>query len=292
LGAVAKDVAAGKAPGGGLEVVVVGSDDAVWRNTQAGTQWVGWKRVGGAAVRVDLAATADALALYTIGSSGELQRATLGSDGQWSGLESLALPAEASEPGTTEPAGPPAGPGTPGTTEPTEPAEPAEPGTTQPVEAAALDSAFGGQAAFQIPSLDVSVGRQLTLGLRFTPDRSQVVITSFAPIKTDSFSTPFGSTNSTVTLVGGGSGTYDASTGRIDIPVTLHFDQSISVPLIEADVDSSLVLSTAAAGGVALDPQSGQLALAADGTFTGSGVNPLAGSAIHLVIAGQISPAP
>ena len=91
-----------------------------------------------------------------------------------------------------------------------------------------------------------------------------------------------------MTLIGGGTGSFDAQSGRIEIPVTLHFDQSLNVPFVSADVDSSLALSTDGSGGMPLDRSSGTIALGASGTLTGSGLNPLAGADVVVVISGTI----
>jgi hypothetical protein len=212
----------------------------------------GWQRLGGDAVRVALAGNANVLQLFAAAADGKLSAASLDAQGRWTELAPLEL------------------------------AEPSAP----------LASTFEGEVRVEIPSLDVSVTRALAFEVRFSADRSALEITRFDPIVTDPFDTPFGSNVSTVTWVGGGSGSFDPGTGRVELPVTLHFDQSLSIPFVNTDVDAKLPLSTAAQGGAAFDAQTGQLTLAASGQFTGSGANPLSGSAVRVVLAGRFEPRP
>jgi hypothetical protein len=96
-----------------------------------------------------------------------------------------------------------------------------------------------------------------------------------------------------VTLAAKSTGTFDSSSGRIAVPLTLKFDQSLDVPMVEEDGDVALDLSTDAEGGSALDWASGRIVLAADGKFTGRGaVNPLRNKACHVVISGVLDPMP
>lgn len=72
----------------------------------------------------------------------------------------------------------------------------------------------------------------------------------------------------------------------------MHFEQSLVLPFLSTDVDTTLSLSTAAEGGMPLDPQSGALRLAGAGTLSGGGVNLLDGQAARLVISGSLDPVP
>jgi hypothetical protein len=250
------------APDGELAIAVVGNDSAVWQLRERQGAWTAWERIGGVAQRVAMAESAGALTLFTLDAVGAVERATLAADDAWSAFAALTaveLP----------------------------PSNPIGPAASGPLQAT-----FTGKVAFQIPSYNVSASRAITLGLSFDADRQHVSITSFPAITTDPFSTPLGSTNSTVTLIGGGTGTFDPSTGNLDIPVKLHFDQSINIPLINADVDADFDLNTQQSGAAPLDRASGALALGAAGTFTGSGLNPLAGAAADLIISGVIDPVP
>jgi hypothetical protein len=161
------------------------------------------------------------------------------------------------------------------------------------VEASPLQTAFRGKARVRIPEQDVDEDRSVELGIRFDVGRQRVKITSFPPITTDRFDTPFGSSTSTVTLTGGGEGTFDPGAGRLEIPVTLQFDQSLDVPLVNEDVRASFNLSTEGSG-AAYDRDSGNVTLAASSTFDGigGGINPLDGLDVDVEIAGTLDPKP
>ena len=158
-------------------------------------------------------------------------------------------------------------------------------------EASPLDATFSGEATVAIPELHVSESRKIELGLRFSADRRRVDITSFPPIETKRYNTPLGGSRSTVSLRKSSPGTFDPQSGAIAIEVTLHFDQSLDVPMVNEDADTTLVLKTDAAGGSALDSKTGQITLAATGSFQGKGgVNPLRGKSCEARIAGTLSP--
>jgi len=215
----------------------------------------GWRQVGGSVARVDLVENADAIELFGVTPEGGVTTTSANAERAWSTFMPLEL------------------------TEQTAPAQP-------------LASTFRGQVQVEIPSLDVVVGRDLSFDVRFSADRTRVEITSFAPIVTDPFDTPFGSNVSTVTWASGGSGTYDPSSGHVNVPVTLHFDQSLSILFINTDVDATFALSTAAEGGSALDAETGQIVLAASSTFVGGGANPLRDASVRVVLTGALDPRP
>jgi hypothetical protein len=123
------------------------------------------------------------------------------------------------------------------------------------------------------------------LGLLFDGNRTSVLITSFPPIATQPFSTPFGNNVTTVTKTGGGLGSY--ANGSIVMPLTLHFDQSLDLPFFEEDSDLSL--------GVSTNPPGSPVAANGGVTLAGSGVFQrgfLGGATGTLSISGTISPAP
>lgn len=161
------------------------------------------------------------------------------------------------------------------------------------VEASPLQTTFRGKARVQIPDQDVDEDRSIDLGIRFDVARQRVKITSFPSITTDKFDTPFGSSTSTVTLTGGGDGTFDPGSGNMEIPVSLKFDQSLDVPLISEDVRANFTLSTDARG-AAYDRDTGDITLAASSTLDGigGGVNPLDGLRVDIEIAGTLDPKP
>lgn len=160
-------------------------------------------------------------------------------------------------------------------------------------EASPLETTFNGTAVVSIPDQGVKEDRAVTLGIRFDVSRRSATLTSFPQIQTESFDTPFGSTRSTVTLVSGGEGSFDPDSGSLEIPVTLQFDQSLDVPLINEDARAAFALSTQPPG-ASLDREAGTISLAADSTFEGigGGVNPLDGLGVSVVISGSLDPVP
>jgi hypothetical protein len=109
---------------------------------------------------------------------------------------------------------------------------------------------------------------------------------------TKRFKTPFGSSKSTVSLIRADEGGYDAGSGRVAVPVTLGFDQSLDVPVVDEDAELTVELSTDAPGGARLDA-SGHVALAGEGKFRGrGGMNPLEGKPCRIVISGTFDPRP
>jgi hypothetical protein len=125
----------------------------------------------------------------------------------------------------------------------------------------------------------------IQLGLLFDGNRTSVIITSFPPIATQPFSTPFGTNVTTVTKTGGGFGSY--ANGNIVMPLTLHFDQSLDLPFFEEDSDLSVGVSTNPPGSP-VDPTGG-VTLAGSGVFQGGF---LGGATGTLSISGTISPVP
>ncbi len=160
-------------------------------------------------------------------------------------------------------------------------------------EASPQDTTFRGIAYVDIPEQDISEDREITLGIQFSVDRRRVEITDFPPIVTEAFDTPFGSSRSTVTLGGGGAGRFDPSSGTIEVPVTLNFDQSLDVPIVQEDVRADLTLSTSEPG-APFNRDDASVSLAGSGTFEGigGGVNPLSGFDVRVVIAGTLDPGP
>jgi hypothetical protein len=153
------------------------------------------------------------------------------------------------------------------------------------------DSSFKGTAQVEIPDLHVSESRSVVLGMRFEPAQSSATITRFPPLVTKRFHTPFGNSACTVTLVHGGTGSYDPGTGQIKIPVTLKFDQSLDVPGVEEDTRLEVELRSDREGGAPFDAASGRVALVGSGKFTGKGaINPLKNKKCEMRIEGVVSP--
>lgn len=114
-------------------------------------------------------------------------------------------------------------------------------------------------------------------------DRTVITITSF-PAITALFDTPLGSNQTTVTRTGGGTGSYAA--GAIVVPITLHFDHSIDLPLYEEDSDLSFELSTDPPGSPVTPEPFGNVTIAGSGRFIG-GI--LGGSTGTLTVRGTIA---
>jgi hypothetical protein len=100
------------------------------------------------------------------------------------------------------------------------------------------------------------------------------------------FPTPLGTNTMTITKARGGTGSYGA--GRIVLPITLRFDQSID-PGFEVDSMLDLVLSTDPPGSAITPGPNGAVTLVGSGVFTG-GV--LAASSATIVIVGDSTVAP
>jgi hypothetical protein len=293
LGGVAKQLAVAEGSAG-FEVFVVGLDDAVWRKTPT----TDWENLGGVAKDIAVGRLPKGgIELFVIGTDDAVyhkQRDKL--DAGWSDWESWGsvstrLSVAEAKPGVTELfvlgnddavwRKARSGPGA------------AWSDWEKIDRLGPLDATFAGEATMSIPELHVSQSRNVSLGIRFSIDRTQVEITSFPPIQTNQFDTPMGKSRSTVTLASGSTGTFDVGSGRVAVPLTLKFDQSLDVPMVEEDGNVALDLRTDAEGGSPLDWASGHIVLAADGKFTGRGtVNPLRNKACHVVISGVLDPLP
>jgi hypothetical protein len=102
-----------------------------------------------------------------------------------------------------------------------------------------------------------------------------VLVLTFAPIVSEAFETPVGDDVVTVTNKGATTtGSFDAATGALSVPVKLKFDHSRAVI---GDSDLALTLTTGSAEGVdgatitgsPLDTTSSGLTLVGAGTFAG-----------------------
>lgn len=128
----------------------------------------------------------------------------------------------------------------------------------------------------------------LTVGMRFDEPRSAVSITRFTPINTPPTKVPIiGDVSLTVTLEGGGQGTY--SEGHMELPLTLLFAFNKHIPFQLADATLSITLTTSAPGGSPVD-SSGHIALQGTGDFTGG--PPFSRHQGTLTIDGVLQPVP
>lgn len=296
-GFVGKRITAIGAGEGSFTLFAIGSEDQVWQgqlNPAAGGP-IDWQSLGGQAADVAVArGPDDTLELIATGFSSEVfrNRELDGAFGGWESLGGVASHVSLAVAGDqwTLFGVAPEGQITRATRGP----DGIWSEWTDVPEAEPLEARFDGDTLVEIPSQDVAESGELDLGVRFSVDRRRVVVVSFPPITTEPFDTPFGSTRSTVSLVGGGDGTFDPESGRMQLPLTLRFDQSLDVPLVNEDVTAQLPLSTEGPGGHALAADSGDIALGAAGTFEGigGGINPLDGLDVNVSIAGTLDPRP
>ena len=122
-------------------------------------------------------------------------------------------------------------------------------------------------------------------------DPARINIETF-PALGAAFDTPLGPGTTTITLIGGGTGTYDA--GKISLPITLHFASTIETPVgdVTNSSDLSMVLSTDPPEGSPVTPPPGpfgKVTLFGSGTFVGGffGEKPDQGT---LKVTGTIKP--
>jgi hypothetical protein len=297
LGGTAKRLAVAEADGGTFRVFAIGSDDAIWHS---GSRKADWQTLGGTGYAIAVTRAADGkLEVCHVGTDADIYCARQNGRGArfaaWQSLGGNAARCALNNGSSTRatlvtlaPDGRSLGYAT----------------TVRGKGAAASgwsdwrsdsgpfprENSFKGTAQVEIPDLHVSEKRSVELGMRFEPAHSQATITRFPRLVTKRFHTPFGNSVCTVTLVGGGTGSYDPSTGQIKIPVTLKFDQSLDVPGVEEDTRLDLELRSDREGGAPLDAASGRVALAGSGKFGGKGaINPLKNKKCQMRIEGVVS---
>jgi hypothetical protein len=281
LGGQASQLAAAQAADGSVYVFAVERDHAVWFTP---SDHAGWQSLGGLAQDIAVGRSdAGQLTLFVVGSDDSLWRMrSQGSSLTFDGWQSLERPAKrvAASSGSSGNVAYALGTGS-------ELLQQSADRWREVGQGAVLETRFFGVATMEIPSLNVKQTKHIELGVRFSADRRNVAVTSFPAITTKRFSTPFGGSQSTITLVGGGQGSLDPQSGQIQLPVTLHFDQSLDVPLIQEDADVALALTTSGDGARVLDLDSGQVALRAESKFQGrGGINPLNRKSCRVTITG------
>lgn len=321
-----KQVALAKTPSGRFELFVIAQDDAVWRSVRNGPDapWSEWQGLGGVATQLAAAAVADdVVRVFAVGSdraiwtthSAEVAWQSLGGDvsdvsvgsaadggvvlyaiaergsvwqrraldagsqfGDWQRLTGSAKQLAASGSGLFA-----LGKGL------AEMSPNADRWQALAPSDLPLDATFVGVASMEIPSLGVTQKKHLRIGVRFSADRRRVKVTAFPAFTTHAFQTPFGKSKTTVSLKSGGSGSFDPQTGKLELHVTLHLDQSLDVPIVQEDADVVLTLSSEGehGHGIAAGDASAKLGLAASSRFvTGGGLNPLQGKTCHVAIRG------
>ena len=156
-----------------------------------------------------------------------------------------------------------------------------------------LEITFYGVATLVIPSAQVTQQRAVAIGVRFSRDHQRLRVTSFPAFTTASFDTPLGKSTTTVSLTSGGEGTFDPQTGRLQLQVTLHFDQSLDLPLLQEDADLNLTLTSDQAKPLSQGEMFAEVGVTAQSRFTApGGFNPLAGKPCQISISGYfVAPA-
>jgi hypothetical protein len=128
----------------------------------------------------------------------------------------------------------------------------------------------------------------LAFKLNIGGDPAQITIETFPGLGMN-FDTPLGSATTWVTLIGGGTGTYDA--GKISVPLTLHFATTVQTDAgvdVHDSSDLSLELSTDPPGGSPVTPEPfGNVTLFGSGKFIGGFLD---GSTGTLTVKGKIQP--
>jgi hypothetical protein len=147
--------------------------------------------------------------------------------------------------------------------------------------AAPLSAAFNGTAVMTTTNENARgpFTSDLRLSLSFEDCRATLRITEFPSISV-TFGTPVGDNTTTVTMPSGGTGVFAA--GRIEIPVSLRFDNTI------AAAGTSFVDMTLSTGGGS-PLRDGPVTLSGSGRFRGGFLN---GSTCNLTVTGTIAPVP
>lgn len=150
---------------------------------------------------------------------------------------------------------------------------------------AALTSTFTGSGELTTTNKNATgpFSSNITLAIEFADCRTSIRITNFSPI-TNTSQTQLGQNTSTITMTGGGTGTFDSSTGRLEIPITLGLRNSLQV-----FGNSTLPLRLAAEGPNKKNAQDGSVTLVGTGTFAGGALN---GSQGTVRVSGSFSPRP
>lgn len=154
----------------------------------------------------------------------------------------------------------------------------------------ALVAQFVGTAEVSIPDVSPqAISSPISIDLLFDGYRTWFKIATFPPIMSSPFPTPLGSNVTTITLLTGGSGPYNSTSGEATIVANFLFDHSIEHPLPGYVEDSTLpvVLSTSPPGKPV--DTAGEVGLAGGGTFNGGFLNGISAS---LKIVGKITPHP
>jgi hypothetical protein len=140
------------------------------------------------------------------------------------------------------------------------------------IAAAAVPVTLTGTATMNLAGdsrLPTSTSQTVTIGALLGTDHSMLTIASLPPLRA-SFGTPLGTNTTTISLRGGGAGSYAPATGVISIPLSLNVSHSIAFA-------GSSVASTTLTTGTATSPS---------GALRGTGSPVSAIGAVSLVGAG------
>jgi len=139
--------------------------------------------------------------------------------------------------------------------------------------------------------------QELTLRATFSADCRRVSLDSDLRIVVGPFDTPIGANTITITLIGGGTGSFDLPSGHMQIPITPHLDHSLrDIFVSDSDVDFALTTGTASSPSVVftvtgspLNRSTGIIILVGASRFRGGF---LAGIDCSLILAGTLIPVP
>jgi hypothetical protein len=155
-----------------------------------------------------------------------------------------------------------------------------------------LASAFTGTFTIRIahPAVTKPITGVLSAGVVFSASRTSFTLNSLSPLSA-TFSTPLGPNTTVVSLIGPAAGSFDKNTGQIGLTLSLFFDQSIDLPILEEDSRLTLPMGTGAMGALMGQPMDGQghAVLVGSAVMSGGFLN---GSRTDLTIDGRFAPIP
>ena len=154
--------------------------------------------------------------------------------------------------------------------------------TPNPQSCPNLTSTLNGTAVMvlRIPNQkDRTFNQQISLSVEFTDCRRTIRITSFPPITPPEYETPLGLNTTTISLYSGGTGSFNPTSGQLELPITLGF-----VNTNRALGNWTLPLNLT---GIEGDP----FTLVGEGTFSGGYLGTV-GATATVRLTGRFSPRP
>jgi hypothetical protein len=125
----------------------------------------------------------------------------------------------------------------------------------------------------------------VTARATFNPPRTALTVDSLSTI-TATFQTDIGPNTTTVSLLPGGTGTFDPSSGLMLLSIRLRFDHSI---IFAGDSDAPIDLRTDVGSGSPVNRTTGAVTLVGASRFEGGFLN---GTGFSMVLTGTLSPVP